>query len=104
MGFSKKHQKVEATKESDGKKRVIAGIGIKAPPLKPISTKVRGDGAEEERPTTPTARESRIPEIMTCPPAPRKRRPAPTCQIPRDFFVVPPDWESLFILLGERAN
>lgn len=96
MGFSKKHQV-----ESDDKKWVIAGIGIRAPPLKPRG---RGDGAEEERSTTPTARESRIPEMMTCPPAPRKRRPVSTCQVARNFFVVPPDLESVFIRLGERAN
>ncbi|KAG6412809.1 hypothetical protein SASPL_125499 [Salvia splendens] len=101
MGFSKK---VESTKESDGKKWVIA---IRAP-LKPVSTKVRGGGEfeeeEEEESTTPTARESRIPKKAACPAAPRKRRPTSTCQVVREFFY-PPDLESVFIRRrAESAN
>ncbi|KAH6758539.1 cyclin-dependent kinase inhibitor SMR3-like protein [Perilla frutescens var. hirtella] len=101
MGFSKKHQ-VELTKESEGKKWVIAGIAIRAP-LKPVSTKVRDGGDDEEESTTPTARESRLPEKLTCPAAPRKRRPVSTCQVVREFFN-PPDLESVFICHAERAN
>ncbi|KAL1553361.1 cyclin-dependent protein kinase inhibitor SMR6-like [Salvia divinorum] len=98
MGFSKK---VESTKESDGKKWVIA---IRAP-LKPVSTKVRGGGEEEEEEsTTPTARESRIPKKAACPAAPRKRRPTSACQVAREFFY-PPDLESVFICRrAESAN
>ncbi|KAL8475391.1 hypothetical protein ACS0TY_028163 [Phlomoides rotata] len=99
MGFSKK----EVSKDSDGKKWVIAGIAIRAP-LKPISTKASGED-EEARATTPTARESRIPEKLPCPPPPRKRRPSSTCHFNgvREFFN-PPDLESVFIRQVERAN
>ncbi|KAL0450700.1 UNVERIFIED_CONTAM: Cyclin-dependent protein kinase inhibitor SMR6 [Sesamum latifolium] len=107
MGFSKKHQ-VEVSKESEGKKWVIAGIAVRAP-LKPISTRggTREDCSEneDECSTTPTARESKIPEKLSCPPAPRKRRPTPTCHFNgvREFFN-PPDLESVFICHAERAN
>ncbi|KAI3452472.1 hypothetical protein Pfo_009136 [Paulownia fortunei] len=105
MGFSKKHQ-VEVSKESEGKKWVIAGIAIRAP-LKPISTKAREECSEDEdaSSTTPTARESKIPEKLSCPPAPRKRRPTSTCHFNgvREFFN-PPDLESVFICHAERAN
>ncbi|KAI3463032.1 hypothetical protein Pfo_019695 [Paulownia fortunei] len=104
MGFSKKHQ-VEVTKESEGKKWVIAGIAIRAP-LKPISTKAREDCEDEgASSTTPTAREYKIPEKLVCPPAPRKRRPTSTCHLNgvREFFN-PPDLESVFICHAERAN
>ncbi|KAG6390074.1 hypothetical protein SASPL_151553 [Salvia splendens] len=93
MGFSKK---LELAKESDAKKWVIAGIAIRAP-LKPVSTKPRDGGGEDgEESTTPTARESRIPEKSACPAPPRKRRPASACQVAREFFI-PPDLESVFI-------
>ncbi|XP_051117714.1 cyclin-dependent protein kinase inhibitor SMR6-like [Andrographis paniculata] len=119
MGFSKKHQiEIGNQQESpEAQKWVIAGIAIMAP-LKQINTKPSPspsqspetiDEEEEEEEaggansTTPTARESRIPEKLPCPPAPRKRRPspaAPTCHSNgggvREFFN-PPDLESVFI-------
>ncbi|KAH6774403.1 cyclin-dependent kinase inhibitor SMR3-like protein [Perilla frutescens var. hirtella] len=105
MGFSKKHQ-VEMGKDSEAKKWVIAGIAIRAP-LKPISTKARDDCGEDDGAcsTTPTARESRIPEKLACPPAPRKRRPASTCHFngAREFFN-PPELESIFMCHAGRAN
>ncbi|KAK4392956.1 UNVERIFIED_CONTAM: Cyclin-dependent protein kinase inhibitor SMR6 [Sesamum calycinum] len=106
MGFSKKHQ-VEVSKESEGKKWVIAGIAVRAP-LKPISTRATREECsenEDECSTTPTARESKIPEKLSCPPAPRKRRPTSTCHFNgvREFFN-PPDLESVFICHAERAN
>ncbi|XP_060195502.1 cyclin-dependent protein kinase inhibitor SMR6-like [Lycium barbarum] len=105
MGFSKKNQ-MEVTKE-ENKKWVIAGITILAP-LRPISTKpTREDCEDEEKecPTTPTARNSRIPERLPCPPAPMKRRPKSTCHYNsvREFFN-PPDLESVFIRHVERAS
>ncbi|XP_027154500.1 cyclin-dependent protein kinase inhibitor SMR6 [Coffea eugenioides] len=105
MGFSKKHQGEGGGKELDGKKWVIAGITIRAP-MKSISTKGKGEYEEDDgRSTTPTARESRIPERLPCPPAPRKRRPTSTCHFNggREFFI-PPDLESVFIRHVERAN
>lgn len=94
---------MEVSKDSEGKKWVIAGIAIRAP-LKPISTKDCGED-EEARSTTPTARESRIPEKLACPPPPRKRRPSSSCHFNgvREFFN-PPDLESVFIRHVERAN
>lgn len=107
MGFSKKHQ-VEMGKDSEGKKWVIAGIAIRAP-LKPISTKARDDCGEDDGgdscSTTPTARETRIPEKLPCPPAPRKRRPVSTCHFNgvREFFN-PPELESIFMCHAGRAK
>ncbi|KAI4366877.1 hypothetical protein MLD38_022687 [Melastoma candidum] len=82
------------------------------PSLKPISTRSRrgGGGGREEgvslsAPTTPTSKDSRIPERLPCPPAPRKRRPSATVVFypPREFFN-PPDLESVFKYHLERAN
>ncbi|GMP29363.1 hypothetical protein ACSBR2_010615 [Camellia fascicularis] len=105
MGFSKKHQ-VDIGPESEGKKWVIAGIAIRAP-LKSITTKPKERGCDDDEAslTTPTARESRIPERLPCPPAPRKRRPSSTCHYngAREFFT-PPDLESVFIRHVESAN
>ncbi|XP_055805209.1 cyclin-dependent protein kinase inhibitor SMR6-like [Solanum dulcamara] len=103
MGFSKKI-KVEGNKE-ENKKWVIAGIAILAP-LRSISTKPRDDSEDEEEfSTTPTARSSRIPERLQCPPAPMKRRTKSMCHYNsgREFFN-PPDLESVFIRHVERAN
>lgn len=114
MGFSKMSQ-AEGGLETGGKKWAVAGISIRAA-LKPISMKQRlkvretgeggGTNVEEEeeegssRPTTPTAREARIPDSLPCPAAPRKRRPRPSrCNMSRarEFFT-PPDLESVFKL------
>ncbi|KAK9271746.1 hypothetical protein L1049_002109 [Liquidambar formosana] len=106
MGFSEKPQ-VDGGLESEGKKWVIAGISIRTA-LKPISTKSRereSDNNDEEAcSTTPTAKEARIPEKSSCPPAPRKRRPS-RCHYNgvREFFT-PPDLETVFIRHVERAN
>ncbi|CAN4081742.1 unnamed protein product [Withania somnifera] len=103
MEFPKKH-KVEGSKE-ENKKWVIAGIAILAP-LRSISTKTKEDSEDDEEcSTTPTARNSRIPERLPCPPAPMKRRPKSTCHSnsAREFFN-PPNLESVFIRHVERAN
>lgn len=109
MGFSKKPQQVDG--ESDGKKWVIGGISIRAP-LRSINTKPKAKGCGNDDDyegycsTTPTAKESRLAEKSACPPAPRKRRPTPTCHYngAREFFN-PPDLESVFIQRHvERAN
>ncbi|BAU00979.1 hypothetical protein LR48_Vigan10g281300 [Vigna angularis] len=96
MGFS------HSDLESESKKWVIAGITVRS--LKPINTK-RVNGGEnkddngEELSTTPTAKESRIPDNLSCPPAPRKCRPPTRCGGGsggvREFFT-PPDLESVF--------
>ncbi|XP_051119855.1 cyclin-dependent protein kinase inhibitor SMR6 [Andrographis paniculata] len=110
MGFSKKHNnQVEARKESEGKKWVIAGIAAAIRgPLKPICTKAASEDHAEDKDacnTTPTARESRIPEIWTCPPAPRKRRPTskPNVSGAIEFFN-PPDLESVFLCHRESED
>ncbi|KAK2661687.1 hypothetical protein Ddye_000261 [Dipteronia dyeriana] len=111
MGFSKKTQ-ADCGLDSEGKKWVIAGISIRTS-LKPISTGARGKENEEKEEeeeeeacsTTPTAREARLPEKLSCPPAPRKRRPPTRCNFTgvREFFT-PPDLESVFKLHVEKAN
>ena len=109
MGVSGKPQ-VDGGLESEGKKWVIAGISLRAP-LKPIYTnpvekdKESDDQEDESCSTTPTGEEARIPTILTCPPAPRKRKPSLKCNYGsvREFFT-PPDLETVFIRHVERAN
>ncbi|PSS30360.1 Cyclin-dependent protein kinase [Actinidia chinensis var. chinensis] len=107
MGFSKKAQ-AEGVIEAEGKKWVIAGIAIRAP-LRSITTKQKerqSDSDDEASSTTPTTKESRIPEKFPCPPAPQKRRSSSKCQYngTREFFN-PPDLESVFVMRQiERAN
>ncbi|KAI9074140.1 hypothetical protein K1719_017275 [Acacia pycnantha] len=126
MGFSEKAQVVEGGFESsslsssdasNNKKRVIAGITLRAP-LKPIHTaeKSSGRGYDDDEETeeclmTPTGEESRIPPISTCPPAPRKPKPpspasAFRCKYRRGVnkFFTPPDLETVFIRHVERAS
>nr|ACU18721.1 unknown [Glycine max] len=96
MGFSEKAQ-VEGAFDSDAsnnnnnRKWVIAGIALRAP-LKPIYTTMIPTEKEQKEEveietteecsscssstTTPTSVESKIPTPLTCPPAPRKRKPA----------------------------
>lgn len=111
MGFSKKSQVVDGGLESEGKKWVIAGISLRAS-LKPINTKLpraketqEGGEEDEEASTTPTAKEARIPENISCPAAPRKRRPPSVCNFSgvREYFI-PPDLETVFKLHVEKAN
>uniref|UniRef100_A0A0V0H4H0 Putative cyclin-dependent protein kinase inhibitor SMR3-like n=1 Tax=Solanum chacoense TaxID=4108 RepID=A0A0V0H4H0_SOLCH len=110
MGFSKKNQLVDGSKE-ENKMWVIAGIAFRPNKLKSISTKLnRGEEESEDEveksSTTPTTRDSRIPEKLPCPPAPSKRRPVSTCHYngAREFFN-PPDLESVFIIRHvEREN
>ncbi|XP_028118699.1 cyclin-dependent protein kinase inhibitor SMR6-like [Camellia sinensis] len=109
MGSSKKHQLDGGGKESQGKKWAIAGISIRGP-LKSIKTKQKMrecDDDDSDESTTPTAKESRIPERLACPAAPRKSRPVSTCHYNGDSrreFFTPPDLESVFIRHVERAN
>lgn len=105
MGVSGKPQ----VDESEGNKKwVIAGISLRAP-LKPLYTKPldkAGDVDEEEScssssssSSTPTGEEARIPTLLTCPAAPRKRKPSLKCNygsVRREFFT-PPDLETVFI-------
>ncbi|XP_071692608.1 cyclin-dependent protein kinase inhibitor SMR6-like [Rutidosis leptorrhynchoides] len=103
MGFSKKHD----GESLEGKKWVIAGITMRAP-LKSLSTKkVREDdgGNLNSGSTTPTSKGSKIPEVLPCPPPPRKRRPVTACHHNgnhREFFTSP-ELDSLFSLLS-KAN
>ncbi|KAI3713237.1 hypothetical protein L1987_71811 [Smallanthus sonchifolius] len=104
MGFSKKNQLDGESLE--GKKWVIAGITMRAP-LKSLSTrKVKEDGDDNSNSgnTTPTSKDSKIPELFPCPAPPRKRRPVSTCHNHgnREFFTSP-DLDSLFKLIS-KAN
>ncbi|GFZ13013.1 hypothetical protein Acr_23g0013980 [Actinidia rufa] len=49
--------------------------------------------------STPRGHRFQIPEILTCPPAPRKRRALPNCSIRRTpiAFFAPPDIEHFFL-------
>ncbi|OMO80084.1 hypothetical protein COLO4_24249 [Corchorus olitorius] len=117
MGVSGKPQVEGGGLESEGaKKWVIAGIPLRAP-LKPLYTtnpsmeKDKGiiisdeEISDECNSTTPTAEDARIPTILSCPPAPRKRKPSLKCNYGsvREFFT-PPDLETVFIRHVERAN
>ncbi|KAE8722625.1 transcription initiation factor TFIID subunit 5-like isoform X1 [Hibiscus syriacus] len=106
MGVSGKPQMVDGGGggglESDGKKWVIAGISLRAP-LNPIYTNPVDDHKDKEEDeescsTTPTGREARIPTLLTCPPAPMKKKPSLKCNYAsvREFFT-PPDLEAVFI-------
>ncbi|KAF4366178.1 hypothetical protein CsatB_022267 [Cannabis sativa] len=135
MGLSEKkqHQVMDVGLDSDtaNKKWVIAGIPSRTP-LKPIYTtnnprppapeSIRGsdqgqvnhDIEDDEYciSTTPTGEESKIPRILTCPPAPKKKkRYSSKCKIYgssviREFFTTPPDFETVFTRHHhvERAN
>ncbi|KAK9273311.1 hypothetical protein L1049_018118 [Liquidambar formosana] len=48
--------------------------------------------------STPKAQRFRIPEILTCPPAPKKRRVVSNCALQRSpiAFFAPPDLELFF--------
>ncbi|CAL0331531.1 unnamed protein product [Lupinus luteus] len=107
MGFSEKPQ----VEESDNKKWIIHGIALRAS-LKPIYTipvqkEGEGDTEEECSTTTPTGEEARVPTTLTCPPAPKKRKPSLKCNYrgggAREFFN-PPDLETIFIRQTERAK
>ncbi|PSS14545.1 Cyclin-dependent protein kinase [Actinidia chinensis var. chinensis] len=50
--------------------------------------------------STPKGHRFQIPEILTCPPAPKKRRALPNCSIRRTpiAFFAPPEIEQFFLL------
>ncbi|KAF5763888.1 putative cyclin-dependent protein kinase inhibitor SMR [Helianthus annuus] len=101
MGFSKKHQ-VDG-ESLEGKKWVIAGITMRAP-LKTLSTRRMKEDDENSNSgnTTPTSKDSRIPEVMTCPPPPRKRRPVVACHNHTNMeFFTSPELDNLFQLLSK---
>ncbi|KAL6011421.1 hypothetical protein ACLOJK_001869 [Asimina triloba] len=120
MGISEKVQ-TEGGLESEAKKWVIAGIPLRTP-LKPINTAQSEKGAEnqedgctttasvkeeeEDACSTPTAKEARIPERLSCPPAPRKRKSPSGCNFSgvREFFCPPADLDSVFVRRVERAK
>ncbi|KAM7523414.1 hypothetical protein LguiA_013316 [Lonicera macranthoides] len=54
--------------------------------------------------STPKAKKFRIPEILTCPPAPKKRRPSTSnCSLRRNpiSFFAPPDLELFFFAVRD---
>ncbi|KAL1808245.1 hypothetical protein DCAR_0727661 [Daucus carota subsp. sativus] len=112
MGYSKKSVKMEGEVEAEGKKWLLTAL---TSPLKPIHTKKDehkkecGDAHDqaafdEEKCTTPSSDESRIPSsrLSQCPGAPRKRKSCSRIDkfcgksIGREFFS-PPELESLFM-------
>lgn len=56
---------------------------------------------------TPKSEKSRIPEMLTCPPAPKKQKVAQNCALRRRqiAFFAPPDVELFFVFsLGQQIN
>lgn len=98
MKLSKKHQS-----EIEVKKPLISGVNLRSP-LKSISTKISNDKKDDENmnsgSTTPTTNQSRIPQVLPCPPPPRKRRPVSSCHnnYGNMEFFTSPDIDSLFKL------
>ncbi|KAI3722275.1 hypothetical protein L2E82_33307 [Cichorium intybus] len=108
MGFSKKHQ-VDGD-SIEGKIWVISGNTMCAP-LRPISTnKANGEADDDSNSgsTTPTGKESRLPEKFTCPPLPpRKRRTVSSSRKKGDIeFFTSPELDSFFdnFANAERAK
>ncbi|KFK33102.1 hypothetical protein AALP_AA6G331500 [Arabis alpina] len=97
MGFSKKSQ-LEGGIDNERKKWFITGISIKPVKIKLRAPEIEED-EEEECSTTPTAKDTKIPEKLKCPPAPRKKRPVLKCRsnAVREFFNPPSDLETVFI-------
>ncbi|KVI02450.1 cyclin-dependent protein kinase inhibitor SMR6-like [Cynara cardunculus var. scolymus] len=105
MGFSKKHQ-VDG-ESLEGKKWVIAGIAMRAPLRSIVTKKVKEDDENSNSnsgDTTPTSKDSMIPEMLPCPPPPRKRRPVTTCYSGNREFFTSPDLDSLFKLLSNAGK
>ncbi|CAA7020757.1 unnamed protein product [Microthlaspi erraticum] len=109
MGYSGKphsHLDGEIRETIDGKKWVIAGL----PPRSPLKSNNSTSGVtvtetedQDQCPKTPTAVSFRIPRVLPCPAAPKKRKPSSTCSYgagAKDFFS-PPDLETVFI---QRAS
>ncbi|XP_057811039.1 cyclin-dependent protein kinase inhibitor SMR6-like [Salvia miltiorrhiza] len=99
MGVSEKLHSMDSGAVDAEKWVISAGIALRSS-LKPVFTKpAERPDADEDFPTTPTYAESRIPARLPCPPAPKKRKPAPaprsSCRA-REFFN-PPDLETIFI-------
>ncbi|KAG1342827.1 Cyclin-dependent protein kinase inhibitor SMR6 [Cocos nucifera] len=105
MRFQEKHQ-FEAAEE--GTIWTIAGIPLPAP-LRPIKIKPSQNDAEKEEEAdmldmTPRQKEAKIPERLSCPPAPKKPKPSLRCNPNGVEFFSPPDLESVFIRRVEKAK
>ncbi|KAL2543272.1 hypothetical protein Adt_04250 [Abeliophyllum distichum] len=106
MGFTEKiHQMDKTANYSESQNWVVAGISLRNH-LKPINTnpveklglqKKDGDDEEEEFSTTPKSADSRIPNRLICPPAPKKRKASSRCHFAGVIeFFNPPDLETVF--------
>lgn len=75
--------------------------------VKGISTEAEdGNLASSTTCCTPKAKRFKVPELLSCPPAPKKRRVAPNCSSKRSSpiaFFAPPDLE-LFFFFALRNN
>lgn len=107
MRFQEKHE-FEVAEE--GAIWTIAGIPLPTS-LRPIKIKPPPNDAEEEEEEegnrlemTPRQKEARIPERLSCPPAPKKPKPSLRCNPSRVEFFSPPDLESVFIRRVERTK
>ncbi|XP_071713017.1 cyclin-dependent protein kinase inhibitor SMR6-like [Rutidosis leptorrhynchoides] len=108
MRFSKKHQADNKSSKEGFNKWTVSGIKLRAP-LKSISISNNKEEIENSRSgsTTPTNNLSRIPDVLLCPPPPRKRRPVSTCHNHGNIeYFTSPDIDSLFKMFPntERAS
>ncbi|KAI3914213.1 hypothetical protein MKW98_003465 [Papaver atlanticum] len=60
--------------------------------------------------TTPTAKQHKIPEAMTCPPAPKKQRhyyvlsSSAKAKKRSDYFIPPPNFEAIFLTTKNKSS
>ncbi|CAA2979952.1 Hypothetical predicted protein [Olea europaea subsp. europaea] len=85
MGVTKK----QGGKESEGNTWLVSGTSVRVP-LKSTSAKPKEGYEDYECCTTPSAREFKMPEMFTCPAAPRKRRPSLNCEDHDECVMTPP--------------
>ncbi|KAF3609602.1 hypothetical protein DY000_02049601 [Brassica cretica] len=64
-----------------------------------VLTSSPGKGGVGDGCCTPKSQKSRIPEMLTCPPAPKKQRVPPNCTLRRRqiVFFAPPEIELFFV-------
>ncbi|EYU22525.1 hypothetical protein ABFS82_05G019300 [Erythranthe guttata] len=101
MGVSEKIHQMDGGGVVESEKWVFSGIAVIRSPLKPVFTKPAVEKKElqedQDCSTTPTAAESRIPTRLSCPPAPKKRKPSSRSSSCHREFFNPPDLDTLFV-------
>ncbi|XP_010479608.1 PREDICTED: cyclin-dependent protein kinase inhibitor SMR3 [Camelina sativa] len=78
-----------------------------SPTTSPTSTATPSSFQPESGCCTPKSKKSRIPEMLTCPPAPKKQKVGQNCALRRRqiAFFASPDVEMFFVFaLGQQIN